>query len=309
VTSQPWWATHNVRIHRTGLKRLRHPDIGILSLDYDVMELVQEPGLIFIAYSAAPGTPAANGLALLASLAATRHDELTGSGPRAPAPLNRRGFLRSVLIGGAGTSRLALAVCTGSEDTTTRPPTRTPEQETAPMTSTSATGTLLAYFSRPGENYWYGDRRDLEIGNTEVLARMIAERTGCNVYRVDAADPYPDSYDDTVARNVREQDDDARPAIANPLPDFGCYDTVILASPIWNVRPPMIMSTLLEAIPLGGKAVPVTTHAMSGLGRAPEVYAQLAPDATIGEGFAVKGEGVADAGTAIDRWLQRALTN
>jgi hypothetical protein len=29
---------------------------------------------------------------------------------------------------------------------------------------------LLAYFSRAGENYWYGGRRDLRVGNTEVLA-------------------------------------------------------------------------------------------------------------------------------------------
>ena len=26
---------------------------------------------------------------------------------------------------------------------------------------------LLAYFSRPGENWWNGGRRDLEVGNTE----------------------------------------------------------------------------------------------------------------------------------------------
>jgi hypothetical protein len=191
-----------------------------------------------------------------------------------PPPLDRRRFLRIVLIGGAGTGPLALAAFTSSQDTTTRAPTRTPEQEPSSMTSTSATGTLPAYFSRPGQNYWYGDRRDLKIDNTEVLARMIAARTGCDVYRVDAADPYPDSYDDTVARNVREQDDDARPAIGNPLPDVGRYATVILASPIWNVRPPMIMSTLLEAIPLGGKVLlPVTTHAMSGLGQAPGIRA------------------------------------
>jgi transcriptional regulator with XRE-family HTH domain len=80
-TFRTLWATHDVRIHRTGLKRLRHPDVGILALDYDVMELVQEPGLIFIAYSAAPGTPETDGLALLASLAATRHDELTSPRP------------------------------------------------------------------------------------------------------------------------------------------------------------------------------------------------------------------------------------
>ena len=40
-----------------------------------------------------------------------------------------------------------------------------------PTTSRSASRILLAYFSRAGENYYYGGRRDLEVGNTEVLAR------------------------------------------------------------------------------------------------------------------------------------------
>lgn len=167
------------------------------------------------------------------------------------------------------------------------------------------TSTLLVYFSRPGENYWNGDRIDLEIGNTEVLATMIAERTGCDVYRVVESDPYSDSYDDTVARNVREQESDARPAIAGALPDVSGYGTVILASPIWNVRPPMIMSTFTEAVPLAGTTLlPVTTHAMSGLGRAPEVYGALAPDATVGVGLAVRGEEVAGAGADVDAWLR-----
>ena len=36
----------------------------------------------------------------------------------------------------------------------------------------TAPRTLLAYFSRAGENYYYGGRRDLEVGNTELLAFM-----------------------------------------------------------------------------------------------------------------------------------------
>ncbi len=113
---------------------------------------------------------------------------------------------------------------------------------------------------------------------------MIAERTRCDTYRIEAADPYPHDYDETVARNVREQDQDARPAIADPVPDLAAYDTVILANPIWNVRPPMIMSTFIEAAPPGTRRLlPVTTHAMSGLGRALEVYGDLAPQAEIGD--------------------------
>lgn len=171
------------------------------------------------------------------------------------------------------------------------------------MTS-PASRTLLAYFSRAGENYYYGDRRDLEVGNTEVLAGLIADRVVCDVYRIEAAQSYSDDYDDTVARNSQEQDDDARPAIANPLLDVAGYDTIILASPIWNVRPPMILTTFVEALDLGGKTLlPVTTHAMSGLGRALEVYAAAAPTAVIGDGLAVQGETVADAAPDVERWI------
>ena len=58
--------------------------------------------------------------------------------------------------------------------------------------------TLLAFFSRAGENYYYGGRKDLQVGNTEALARMISELIDCDVHRIEAADPYPASYDATV---------------------------------------------------------------------------------------------------------------
>jgi flavodoxin len=178
------------------------------------------------------------------------------------------------------------------------------------MTVTPQRRTLLAYFSRAGENYWYGGRRILEVGNTEVLATVIADRVACDVYRIEAADPYSPDYDDTIARKVREHDQNARPRIARPVPDVAPYDTVILASPIWNVRPPMIMSTFVDAIqPRGKTLLPVTTYAMSGLGRAVEVYTELVPGATIGQGLAVQGEEVRAAGRDLDDWLRRvALT-
>ena len=59
---------------------MRHPDVGLLELDYDVLELPGEPDLTLIAYSAAAGTPTADTLALLASLAATRTAEQAAPG-------------------------------------------------------------------------------------------------------------------------------------------------------------------------------------------------------------------------------------
>jgi transcriptional regulator with XRE-family HTH domain len=73
------WAAHNVRFHRTGHKRLRHPVVGPLDLDFEAMEFPAHPGLTLVIYTAAAGTPAADNLKLLASWAATA--EQTGDLP------------------------------------------------------------------------------------------------------------------------------------------------------------------------------------------------------------------------------------
>ncbi len=65
------WAAHNVRFHRSGIKRLRHPAVGALELSFEAMEFAQHPGLTMLVYTAAAGTPSADGLRLLASWAAT----------------------------------------------------------------------------------------------------------------------------------------------------------------------------------------------------------------------------------------------
>lgn len=65
------WATHNVRLHRTGVKQFRHPVVGPLDLAYEALELPGDAGLSLMVYTAAPGSPAQDALHMLASLAAT----------------------------------------------------------------------------------------------------------------------------------------------------------------------------------------------------------------------------------------------
>ena len=65
------WAAHNVELHRIGSKHFRHPEVGDLNLSFDALDVPGEPGWTLTAYSAAPGTPDADNLALLASWAAT----------------------------------------------------------------------------------------------------------------------------------------------------------------------------------------------------------------------------------------------
>ena len=69
------WADHNVRLHRSGLKRFRHPAVGSLDLLFEAMTLEADEGLTLTAYAAEPGTPFHDGLRLLASWAATSQAE------------------------------------------------------------------------------------------------------------------------------------------------------------------------------------------------------------------------------------------
>jgi transcriptional regulator with XRE-family HTH domain len=76
------WAAHNVRYHRTGTKRLHHPLVGDLTLDFEAFELAADPGQRINIYTAPPDTPSAEALALLASWTARepiRNQELSGS--------------------------------------------------------------------------------------------------------------------------------------------------------------------------------------------------------------------------------------
>jgi transcriptional regulator with XRE-family HTH domain len=71
-----WWAAHNVRLHRTGLKNLHHPEVGDLTLTFESMELTADVGLRLNAYSAEPGTPTQDALNLLASWSATPNEQI-----------------------------------------------------------------------------------------------------------------------------------------------------------------------------------------------------------------------------------------
>jgi flavodoxin len=221
--------------------------------------------------------------------------------------LSRRAVLTgALLLGAAGCT--ASRVTPDPTETATLPQPSNPAPAGSPSTSGGRPErVLLAYFSRTGENYFYGGRRNLEVGNTEVLATMIAELIDCDTYRIEASDPYPDGYDATVQRNVAEQDADARPGIADPLASIEGYQHVLMGSPIWNVRPPMIMSTFAESYDFTGISVhPFVTYAVSGLGSTLRVCSRTCAGADIGTGLAIRGEEVAQHRSDVETWLRDA---
>ncbi|MEV7020464.1 helix-turn-helix transcriptional regulator [Streptomyces sp. NPDC093991] len=78
-TFRRMWADHDVQAHTTGTKRLHHPLVGDLTLDYLVLAVEGDPEQTLTIYTPEPASPSAEALALLASWTGT-----SASRPQAP---------------------------------------------------------------------------------------------------------------------------------------------------------------------------------------------------------------------------------
>jgi transcriptional regulator with XRE-family HTH domain len=75
------WAAHNVRFHRTGTKRVHHPVVGELELNYETLELAADSELVINVYTAEPGSATEDALSLLGAWAATLAQERAATSP------------------------------------------------------------------------------------------------------------------------------------------------------------------------------------------------------------------------------------
>ena len=49
---------------------------------------------------------------------------------------------------------------------------------------------LVAFYSRADENYFGGSMQYIKVGNTEKVAKMIAEITGADMFKIEQKVPY-----------------------------------------------------------------------------------------------------------------------
>ena len=183
-----------------------------------------------------------------------------------------------------------------------------PSENVSGETEAGGPRTLVVYFSRTGEQYEVGV---IEKGNTAIVAGMIAEETGADLFEVlPVDDHYPMTYKELTDVAKQEQNDQARPAYAGEAPDLSRYDTVFIGAPVWWGDWPMIMYTFFEenAQALAGKnLVPFSTHEGSGLSGFDKKLSSAMPGSAVLEGLAVRGsdcqneqDGVRDS---VEGWL------
>lgn len=144
-----------------------------------------------------------------------------------------------------------------------------------------------------------------ETGNTEILAELIHEQVGGDMFRIEPVTPYPQGeelFDYTKA----EQDNDERPEISGSVENMEQYDTVFIGYPIWWYEVPQIIKTFLDDYDLSGKKViPFNTHEGSRDGGTYDYIAEQEPDAEVLEGLPIRGGDMQkDQSETVQNWLE-----
>ena len=177
---------------------------------------------------------------------------------------------------------LSLAACGSANkpaSSTTQPetsaPTEQPESsstapaESEPETQPETGKTLVVYYSASG--------------NTERVAKNIAEAAGADLFEIVPTEVYTsDDLDWTNpdSRVSREHDDESLrdvPLTTTEVPDWDSYDTVFIGYPIWWGIAAWPVDTFVKNNDFTGKTViPFATSSSSGMGQSGSLLADMA---------------------------------
>ncbi len=168
--------------------------------------------------------------------------------------------------------------------------------------------TLIVYYSRKGENYWNGSIKNLSKGNTEIVAEMIADITGGDLYEVDTVKTYPADYYaciDEAKDELRRKD---RPKVKAYKDDLEEYDTIYVGYPNWWGTMPMVMFTFLEHYDLTGKKIiPFCTNEGSGMGGSERDLKKICKGADVKSGLSIYGAEAAQSRSKVEAWVRKMM--
>ena len=165
----------------------------------------------------------------------------------------------------------------------------TPAQEkNSSAENKSGSKILVVYYSRTGDNYEVGV---IEKGNTHIVADMIAEKIGADMFEIKPVKEYPADYHECTEVAKKEIAEKARPEYVGNVENFAQYDTIFLGYPIWWSDLPPVVYTFLESNDFSGKTIiPFCTSAGEYMTGKEDEIPQFAKGATMREGIGIKGK-------------------
>ena len=168
--------------------------------------------------------------------------------------------------------------------------------------------TMIVYYSRTGENYWNGSIKNLEKGNTETIAEMVADMTGGDLFEVETVKTYPEDYYQCIDEEKAELQRGDRPEVKAYADDLEDYDTIYVGYPNWWGTMPMVMFTFLEHYDLSGKRIiPFCTNEGSGMGGSERDLKKICKGAKVEKGLSIHGAEAAQSRSKVEAWVRKMV--
>lgn len=111
-------------------------------------------------------------------------------------------------------------------------------QESSLEPSSAGSNILIVYFSRHGiSDGSYDTDADavssasLTVGHTIVVAEMVQELTGGDMFQIETVEMYPKGYDDVLDVGRAQLENGERPELATHVDNMDDYDVIILGYP------------------------------------------------------------------------------
>ena len=160
---------------------------------------------------------------------------------------------------------------------------------------------LVAFYSRADENYFGGQYRYIEVGNTEKVANMISEITGADLFKIEQKEAYSADYQECIAEAKKDLQENKRPEVLNLPDNLDAYDEIYLGYPNYWGTMPMAVYTFLENYDFSGKKITLfATSGGSGFGKTVQELQPSAPGAEIREGKLLNS----GSKQAIESWVK-----
>lgn len=163
---------------------------------------------------------------------------------------------------------------------------------------------LVVFYSRADENYFGGELRYLSTGNTEKIAKMVAEIRGADLFQIEQKVPYAADYNTCIEEAKKDLKENIRPELVNTLESIDGYDEIYIGFPNYWGTMPMAVFTFLEQFDWSGKTIhPFVTHEGSGFGKSMDDLEKVCRGAVFTKGLAISGSSVDYARAKVEGWV------
>lgn len=164
--------------------------------------------------------------------------------------------------------------------------------------------TLIAYYSRRGQNLVNGTVKSLRVGNTELAAAMIQKYTGAVCFRIEPYEDYLNDYYQCVDLARQDLRQGKRPKLKNCPECLDQYNMIYLGYPnYWGTMPAAVFS-FLEKFDFSGMVIrPFGTYEYGGMGHSVADIKRLCPKARIIEGLFIRSSDLKNEFSMIEKWI------